>query len=379
MKLKFIKIISINFFVLVILISIAELLSFLLIRSSKDNYYSAYPDKYDWNIEFHPGVGTAHNKKDFLSNPNSKNLKFENNLFLRKNYGFEPNKIVILALGGSTTDPLGNQFSGDFGTWPELLGSHLYEKKNKANQIINAGIAGATSSQELIRMLTILNYEKPDIVISFNGINVLTGLKAGYIPFGEKNFSSSFINFHKIKEFYQPVRRFLAKNSRIYFLAHKISKFSISNKQINKKYKLDYKLQKLIIDASNKWLRNISLMKLIAEQKNIDYFVFLQPSFGIDLTLMELNNMKEMTNFLGIKKYFPNKMANTISPEYILKINYLYKELRKKCSYLDYCIDLSSNKVFNTDFNLYTDYRHLNKKGNQLMIPKIYNSIFVKD
>ena len=77
----------------------------------------------DWEQVFHPGVGHSHQTKEFKSNPNTQGLSHNNIYSLEV---FSPTHAPrddqdILILGGSTTDPLGTQFSGKRGTWVHKL------------------------------------------------------------------------------------------------------------------------------------------------------------------------------------------------------------------------------------------------------------------
>ena len=128
-------------------------------------------------------------------------------------------------MGGSTTDPLGSKFSGYEGTWPDLLAKNLSKRLNSSVTLINSGMAGATSSQELLRLITIINYmnEKPEKIISFNGINeyyffivddylnpenilasdmALNGLNKGQLPYKNKVFYSGNNSLNKDKNFF---------------------------------------------------------------------------------------------------------------------------------------------------------------------------------
>ena len=61
--------------------------------------------------------------------------------------------------------------------------------------------------------------------------------------------------------------------------------------------------------------------------------------------------------------------ADSQNPQYWSEINLLYRELRKYCSKLDYCFDIS-DKV-NPNGNNYKDKRHLNEIGNKKLASTI--------
>lgn len=72
---------------------------------------------------------------------------------------------IILALGGSTTD--GVKFPN---SWPEQL-ARILKERNIPGTVINGGIGGYTSSQELFKLIRDGLEFQPNIVISLNGVN----------------------------------------------------------------------------------------------------------------------------------------------------------------------------------------------------------------
>jgi len=72
---------------------------------------------------------------------------------------------VILALGGSTTD--GVKFPN---SWPEQL-ARMLKERNIPGTVINGGIGGYTSSQELLKLIRDGLEFQPTIVITLNGVN----------------------------------------------------------------------------------------------------------------------------------------------------------------------------------------------------------------
>lgn len=72
---------------------------------------------------------------------------------------------IILALGGSTTDPL------DYGhSWPEEL-ANLLKKKGLPGTVINGGVGGQSTNQELIKLVRDGLEFYPDVIISYSGVN----------------------------------------------------------------------------------------------------------------------------------------------------------------------------------------------------------------
>ena len=61
------------------------------------------------------------------------------------------------------------------------------------------------------------------------------------------------------------------------------------------------------------------------------------------------------------------KQAND---DYLFKINELYVKLRNECSKLDFCYDISCIAI--PSGNNYSDIRHHNKNGNQIILDSDY-------
>ena len=77
--------------------------------------------------------------------------------------GFE--RPVILTLGGSTTDGI---FAGH--SWPEELAKDM-KNNHLHGTVINGGISGYSTNQELLKLIRDGLEFKPEIVISYSGIN----------------------------------------------------------------------------------------------------------------------------------------------------------------------------------------------------------------
>lgn len=75
----------------------------------------------------------------------------------------------ILAIGGSTT--YGWLLKDYTDTWPSLLEERLAKMLQRRVEVINAGLPGATSAEEMVAFMLRDRHLKPDIVIIHNGGN----------------------------------------------------------------------------------------------------------------------------------------------------------------------------------------------------------------
>ena len=74
---------------------------------------------------------------------------------------------VIVALGGSTTEP---NRQGVYNSWPEEM-AKLMREKGVQGTVINGGVGGYSSSQELLKFIRDVIEIKPDVVITYHGVN----------------------------------------------------------------------------------------------------------------------------------------------------------------------------------------------------------------
>jgi lysophospholipase L1-like esterase len=72
---------------------------------------------------------------------------------------------IILAMGGSTTDGVRSEHS-----WPEEL-SKLLAQRGISGTVVNGGTVGYSTNQELLKLVRDGLEFKPDIIISYSGVN----------------------------------------------------------------------------------------------------------------------------------------------------------------------------------------------------------------
>ena len=140
-------------------------------------------------------------------------------------------------------------------------------------------------------------------------------------------------------------------------------------------YDLNGDLKNLHFPNSNiknevdRWENNIKAMNATSSSFNAKYYVFLQPTLGID----HLTN-KNMSDAYHIRNY---------SKEYLKNISLFYLEASKRCNKLDFCYDFSEI-LFHIDSedesydgrNFYQDGRHYNEDGNIVLSDKIYSVLY---
>lgn len=237
-----------------------------------------------------------------------------------KFFGDANAKMKILTLGGSTTD---YSVSG-INSWPYYLQKEI-DKNNISCQVINGGIGGYYSGQELLKLLRDGIYLKPDIVISYSGIN----------------------------DAYKKHR------TEGHPLIASYLKRSLDN-VLPKKNKLSYGFEKEL-DIAEEWIMNTRMMRAICSELDIQFHSFLQPYANIGnykLSEREEAFLNNYNSYFGVveetKRFFYEKVWEKL-PEY------------------PYMHDLTD--IFSGMTGIYYDICHVSEEGNEIIAKEIYKRI----
>lgn len=332
----------------------------------------------EWEQVFHPGVGHSHQTKEFKSNPNTQGLSHNNiyslDVFSPTNAPRDDKDILIL--GGSTTDPLGTQFSGKRGTWVHKLFDSLSVDSNTRFNVYNAGNGGSTSSNELLRMITCMHEHKYDLVVSYNGLNeIYFSDEIGYSnpenilaskmllesmgrhgiirSFNDRSFStlgghaSDLINSTNtsllIRDIHHHLRRLRAKRWT------STLRSELNPNEIDR-----------IKTAARRWDTNTHFMSAIATASGTQYELVLQPTLGLSSNYCKDNS---------------SDCLLSDNPLYIKKMRLLYSYLRQYCKMKSYCYDISTDDTLGSNEALYTDASHPNSDGNKRVAKLIQQRI----
>tara|TARA_B100001123_G_scaffold443082_1_gene588179 strand:- start:7262 stop:8275 length:1014 start_codon:yes stop_codon:yes gene_type:complete len=290
---------------------------------------------------------------------------------------------VILTLGGSTTAGFYQEIS-DGDTWPKLLA----ELAKDAYFVLNGGVGGYSSLQELYKFIRDgSRIENLKIVVSLNGINDtpdyhgVNSDRRGHYPFltqtqYDMNLRQTWID-------QRLSHRTWRKRAKIYFyfvmnsdhavsrlMPNFVSLVAYMDKQAREAMKdkakvgpnqnQDTQEMMSIVNAADRWEKNVTRLQTLVALENATYYVFLQPTMGL----------------LGAQS---KPQAGSPDEELFLKlgdlspIRDLYKELKVRCKRLEYCYDISDDVPPSGD--VYNDPRHHNAKGNDKLARIIWNII----
>lgn len=252
--------------------------------------------------------------------------------------------VKILILGGSTTssytpihlDNDVDDFQESY-SWPRYLADII--GKDKVT-IYNGAVAGYFSSTELLKLIRDINFIKPDIVITLNGVNELEnhhGVK-GYQLLGkyEKKITEHAVDINEPRLMPNTVTLFRLKNN------------------IRLVEGIDFGPKHNVINH-DKWLNNIIMSKAVSDAFGAKYFIFLQPALGL---------VPENQQFY---------LDRSMKQNYIERISLFYSHAREHCKKLSYCTSLE--QIIPDDDKYYIDPRHQTRAGTEIVAKNIYTTI----
>lgn len=261
-----------------------------------------------------------------------------------------PKAKVIVALGGSTTESTYLFIKG----WAYFLSKILAENKIPA-VIYCGGVAGYSSSQELLKFIRDVLPLKPDMVLSYSGLNDLYG----YPKENEQIRNGRPFITHFQVEFIERILEMLAPQQTKLPVMHDLMWHENENDTV-------YFGLKNNKTASELWLDNTRIMKSIANEFGIMFYSFFQPFafngfYKIDETQKILYQRKSPTCLTdGYGKW--GKPYKEDVEKIITKIkNY------------DYIFDFS--RIFENCDAVYFDASHVYERGNVIIANKIFENI----
>ena len=359
---KYLRLIFYNFLVFIIFILGIEILSFLLLNSERKfrNITSSYEeDKF---------IGYKNTFDGFKNNANSPlwEIKDDNRILKRSNCNQNNNLKIynFLISGGSTTDPLGTQHSGINGTWID----HFTKKFNNDMSCFNiysVALAGYKSSDEknaIKYSLSKIGNKKNFVVISFSGINDIYKDKSTNIE--EKSLWYSYLSSYRL------INKAIRVSNRF-----SINKKIKDNNTFNVLLDQNYLDEKSLLKNAYKWENNHREIFNFLNKRNISYFLFLQPTLGLDSNPIQLKNNIIESKFNPVRE---SLLAGVFDAGYFKSINLLYRDLRKSCSTMNFCIDKSTQKNLTSDLDLYHNWRHPNSIGNMIIADFIFKELNLK-
>ena len=349
-----------------------------LSRKSISKKYFIPDGMYGWRL----GNSVAVTKTPFgsskitlrLTNSQGFSSSGDFNFFYNKEKQDDLYRVIIL--GGSTVEGDGAE---DISS---NLASHLKKRLSKriSNiEVINAGVGGYRSRQQLLYYITELYLYNPDLVIFYDGWNDLQFARETTYNMSELTTNTTATNLSNnilLKNSYSTI----ASIKRTFFLTfHSFSnlisgtgfgeilrRFSyifnnIKQKEDNTQQKINYE------KAAESHILNINYAIMFSEKNNISFAYFLQPLMGVDgreINQIESDLFKNKT-FEDRKEYYSviRKSLKILKDE--------YDKIGKVC-----INDISKTALKNTEnLRVYEDSGHLLSKGNFYVAKKINDEL----
>ena len=349
-----------------------------LSRKSISKKYFIPDGMYGWRL----GNSVAVTKTPFgsskialrLTNSQGFSSSGDFNFFYNKEKPDDLYRVIIL--GGSTVEGDGAE---DISS---NLASHLKKRLSKriSNiEVINAGVGGYRSRQQLLYYITELYLYNPDLVIFYDGWNDLQFARETTYNMSELTTNTTATNLSNnilLKNSYSTI----ASIKRTFFLTfHSFSnlisgtgfgeilrRFSyifnnIKQKEDNTQQKINYE------KAAESHILNINYAIMFSEKNNISFAYFLQPLMGVDgreINQIESDLFKNQT-FEDRKEYYSiiRKSLKILKDE--------YDKIGKVC-----INDISKTALKNTEnLRVYEDSGHLLSKGNFYVAKKINDEL----
>ncbi len=369
------KVAGINLLVLALL---------LLLLETALRWLEGAPDPEHWTFQIDPVTGHAHAPRDFRESPNAAASLGRSRHFTLERFaadspageGGAPWR--ILTLGGSTTDPLGERFSGIGGTWPSHLG-RLAAAAGQDTEIANAGVGGFSSAQELLKLLSVLAFHEVDLVIALNGINEIY-FERNRLLAEDDNLMASDIFLNNVQRgresvirhdgrTFVPCRWVVCIDSRVApLLATAVEDLLAVFKRDRDAdpaapRPLDAATIARLDRAAAVWQRNVRSAEAVAAANGAAYVVVLQPTMGLGV-----DRTAALAAAAAGGERLAGFVAELLEDAYLERINHLYDRLQDHCANLAFCIDLARPQALPVlAAELYADPRHQNSDGNRII------------
>lgn len=257
-------------------------------------------------------------------------------------YG-EDSGITIVALGGSSTAPLTGKSN-----WPELLASQI-KSTGKKVRVLNGGVGGYSSNQELLKTIRDVLPIKPRVLITFDGIN---------------DFGNHSTDDHPMLHPYQKSLYATLLNPTALFLPNTVLMVNTVTNALFHKPKLEVRMGAPYRDSlATNWAKNQRLINAASKEMGIHHFSYLQPTNGVGKYTPTAKELQELNSIV----------YKETSPGYVAVANHFYSEARTLCKKFTFCHDYTD--LFQGRTGLYDDPRHPTAEGYALIAQNILKDL----
>lgn len=238
----------------------------------------------------------------------------------------EKKKIVIL--GGSAADWSVSHIHA----WPFYLSERL-AREGFSYSVYNGAVVGYYSSQELLKCLRDCLPLRPELVISYSGVN-----DAGWVKSDRAHpyvCDYLFDNCEKI-----------------------VKKTAVARSGVNRIEKISYG-QEWQKGDTDLWIDNMRIMHAMCGEFGISFFSFLQPTqFYGDYPLTEVEQ---------------TVLQEQYGQEHLAKVRTFFRDAAKATEAYDYMYDFTN--IFSGTAGVFYDAMHSDERGNQIIADRVFETI----
>lgn len=257
----------------------------------------------------------------------------------------DPHALRVVALGGSTTDPF------FFHAWPRALYETLRANGVRAT-VLNGGVAGYSSNQELLKLLRDVIPLEPNVVVSLSGINDL--------GFGHSLKRHPFVHPYQAATLEgtasaapPPLLPNLVRLLRSLARAEPAGERVTYGPEVS-------------TTPGRQWTRNVRLMRAAAEEVGIRYLAFRQPVLGVGRYEPSPEEEAMLREAIDAREKHGDRT-------YLDHVRDFYAATREPCAELDACVDLVH--VFEGTEGAYRDARHQTPVGTSVLADAVYREL----
>ncbi len=282
------------------------------------NYFMTLADeRYVPTNKIDPVLGYSRGENSFV--------EMVGNTMIRNATGVKEEK--ILTLGGSTTDYSLYGIS----SWPFFL-KQILDRNNVPNRVINGGICGYNSSQEMLKLLNEgIDRVKPDVVISYSGFNDSLPSKYSLIHDNYVEVLEGLVNCYRENK---------GDIDEVYY-----------GEPLN--------------DCVGRFIKNMRLMHAICEEFNIKFIGILQPTMVTGEYCLDKTEEEYLRE-------------NTVKSRVDKSLEF-YRNVAEKIKAYPWIYDFTD--IFTNENNCFLEWVHCSEKGNQVIAQNVYKvleSFFVE-
>ena len=248
---------------------------------------------------------------------------------------------IIVTLGGSTTEPR-------LDCWAEHL-ALLMKEKNISGTVVNGGVGGYSSNQELLKLLRDALELEPDVVLSYHGVKEVRWVTMPYPMTSDymQTFLEKVLRYSASSTFFPNTVRYLRSHARS------------DGKRVTEVVG-GYKTEK---SHARYFLKNVRLMDAAAKEFGVAHISILQP-FAL------------VGNYASVvKREYPELHAKVVAEDSTLP---MYEELfaiqkAQGIPLLDWTATF--DHLTEKDPQIYRDRCHLTPVGNKIIAEKMYGML----